>query len=147
MGAWIWQACFFPAGCWYITRRKRNIHAVVNYLETLAPLGIHAADPHLELIPGAEDRAFALQLLSSQKSGARPLIALNPGASHEVNRWGTEHFAALADMLAQKLDARVIIVGGPGDVTLAEEIAARPVQTSSPHRKAATGSFMEHYCW
>jgi lipopolysaccharide heptosyltransferase II len=123
---WILASAAFPCQVLvYHKAKNRNIHAVVNYLGTLAPLGIHAADPHLELTPGAEDRAFALQLLSSQKSGAKPLIALNPGASHEVNRWGTEHFAALADMLVQKLDARVIIVGGPGDVKLAEEIAAK----------------------
>jgi lipopolysaccharide heptosyltransferase II len=123
---WLLASAAFPCRVLaYHKAKNRNVHAVVNYLETLAPLGIHAEDLHLELAPGAEDREFALQLLSSRKSSARPLIALNPGASHEVNRWGTEHFAALADMLAQKLDARVIIVGGPEDAMLAEEIAAR----------------------
>jgi lipopolysaccharide heptosyltransferase II len=109
----------------YHKAKNRSVHAVVNYLETLAPLGIPAADLHLELTTGAGARAFAMQLLSSRKNSNGPLIALNPGASHQVNRWSTDHFAALADMLAQRLDARVIITGGPEDVMLAEEIAAK----------------------
>jgi heptosyltransferase II len=111
----------------YHKSRNRNVHAVVNYIETLAPLGIHAEDLHLELTPGAEDRVFAMQLLSARNDRSRPLIALNPGASHQVNRWSTDRFAALADMLSQRLDARVIIVGGPEDVALAEEIASKAV--------------------
>jgi heptosyltransferase-2 len=126
MRTWFLASAAFPCRVLvYHKTNSRNVHAVVNYLETLAPLGIHATDLHLELTLGAEDRAFALQLLSSQKSSTGPLIALNPGASHPVNRWSTGHFAALADRLVQRLDARVIIVGGPDDVMLAEEIAAR----------------------
>jgi len=109
----------------YHKTRNRSVHAVVNYLETLAPLGIPATDQHLELTPGADDRAFARQILSTIKNSGKPLVALNPGASHQVNRWSTEHFAALADMLAQRIDARVIIVGGPEEVLLAEEIASK----------------------
>jgi len=123
---WFLASAAFPCRVLvYHKAKNRIVHAVVNYLETLAPLGINAPDLRLELTPGAEDRAFALKLLSSQKNSIGPLIALNPGASHQVNRWSAGHFAALTDMLVQKLDARVIIVGGPEDVTLAEEIAAK----------------------
>ena len=123
---WFLASAAFPCRVLvYHKAKNRKVHAVVNYLETLAPLGIQAADLHLELIPGAEDRVFAQQLLSPQNNSTGPLIALNPGASHQVNRWSTDRFAALADMLAQKLDARVIIVGGPEDVMLAEEIVAK----------------------
>jgi lipopolysaccharide heptosyltransferase II len=126
MKTWLLASAAFPCRVLvYHKAKNRNVHAVVNYLETLAPLGIPASDLHLELTLGAEDRVFAMQLLSSQKNSARPLIALNPGASHQVNRWSSDHFAALADMLAQRFDARVIIVGGPEDVMLAEEITLK----------------------
>ena len=126
MKTWFLASAAFPCRVLvYHKTKNRTVHAVVNYLETLAPLGINATDLRLELTPGAGDRAFATQLLSSQKNSTGPLIALNPGASHQVNRWSAGHFAALADMLTQKLDARVIIVGGPEDVRLAEEIAAK----------------------
>lgn len=122
---WFLASAAFPCRVLvYHKAKNRKVHAVVNYLETLAPLGIHATDLHLELTPAAEERAFALKLLSPQKNGTGPLIALNPGASHQVNRWSTDRFAALANMLSQRLDARVIIVGGPDDVVLAEEIAS-----------------------
>ena len=123
---WFLASAAFPCRVLvYHKTKNRSVHAVVNYLETLAPLGIPTSDLHLQLTPGADDRAFAAQLLSSSKKCIGPLVALNPGASHQVNRWSIDHFSALADMLVQRLDARVIIVGGPEDVMLAEEIASK----------------------
>ena len=113
----------------YHKSKARNVHAVVNYLETLAPLGIEPNSLGLELTLGADDRIFAAQAIAALGHNKGPVIALNPGASHSVNRWGTDHFAALADMLAQKLAARVIIIGGTEDIILAEEIRAK---ASSP---------------
>ncbi len=126
MRAWFLTSAAFPCRVLvYHKAKNRTVHAVVNHLETLAPLGINATDLHLELTTGAGDKAFAHQLLSPLKKNAGPLIAFNPGASHPVNRWSIAHFAALADMLARKLDARVVIVGGPEDAPLAEELFAQ----------------------
>jgi lipopolysaccharide heptosyltransferase II len=105
--------------------RTRTVHAVVNYLETVAPLGIEATKTSLELTFSAQERAFAKKVIFSLGSAGTPLIALNPGASHPVNRWATDRFAALSDMLTQKLAARVILIGGKEDIPLAEEIAAK----------------------
>jgi lipopolysaccharide heptosyltransferase II len=109
----------------YHKARTRNVHAVVNYLETIVPLGVDVSNVNLELSTGADDRAFAEKVTFSLGSDEKPLIALNPGASHRVNRWGTDRFAALADMLAQELSAKIIIIGGPEDISLAEEIGAK----------------------
>ncbi len=109
----------------YHKARRRKVHAVVNYLETLAPLNIDASDVILELTTGPEDRAFAENIIRSLDVSKGPIIALNPGASHKVNRWRTDRYAELADMLAEKLSARVIIIGGKEDIPLAEEIAAK----------------------
>jgi heptosyltransferase II len=125
MKTWLLASAAFPCRLLvYHKAKNRPVHAVVNYLETLAPLGIHTADLHLELTTGDEDRVFARTVVSAAKTGNRPLIALNPGASHPVNRWSSGQFASLADMLAQRIDAQVIIVGGPDDVMLAREISS-----------------------
>jgi len=123
---WFLASAAFPCRVLvYHKARTRTVHAVVNYLETVAPLGIEAAKLDLELTLSAGERSFAAKAVSSLGSAGRPLIALNPGASHPVNRWATDRFAALSDMLAQKLDARVILIGGKEDVHLADEIAAK----------------------
>jgi heptosyltransferase-2 len=125
---WFLASAAFPCRVLiYHKARTRNIHAVANYLETVAPLGIDVSRVNLELSPGPGDRAYARKILVSLGNVQKPLVALNPGASHQVNRWGIDRFAALADMLAKDLSARVMIIGGTDDIHLAEEIGARTV--------------------
>jgi ADP-heptose:LPS heptosyltransferase len=109
----------------YRKERQRHIHAVVNYLETLAPLGIPAIDLQLELFLDDASREFAQDLFTANGLDDRPVIALNPGATHAVNRWPTNRFAELADLIAQTLPAKVLVIGGPNDAALAGEIIAR----------------------
>jgi heptosyltransferase-2 len=146
---WFLASAAFPCRVLvYHKTRAENVHAVVNYLETLAPLGIRARDTELELMPGALDRVFAQNIVRSLGNEERPLIALNPGASHQVNRWGTDRFAALADMLTKELRARVIIIGGTDDIPLAEEIASKtaskPLIMTGKASLLQAGALLEH---
>ena len=126
--AWLLASAAFPCRILvYHKARKRSVHAVVNHLDTLAPLGISAANLDLELSPGPDARAFARNLLSAFKASNRPIIALNPGASHPLKQWGSGQFAALADILSKELSANIVIVGGSDDIALSEEIARHTV--------------------
>ncbi len=123
---WLLATAAFPCRILvYHKTKAEGVHAVVNYLETVAPLGIASSDLVPELHTGTEDTRFAGAFFTNEGLMGKPVIALNPGASHAVNRWGTAQFAALADSLAERLSAKIIIVGGAEDVVLAEEIAAR----------------------
>jgi ADP-heptose:LPS heptosyltransferase len=97
---------------------------VVNHLETLVPLGITTADvsTRLEFHPGPEAKRFAGELLGQPDKTDRPVVALNPGASHPVNRWNTARFAALAQRLVGELRAEVLLIGGVADIDLSREI-------------------------
>ncbi len=97
-------------------------HVVDNYLQTLSPLGIAGQDRTLELFPGIEDEQYADQLFTKNGWGGKTVIALNPGASHAVNRWGASRFASLADLLQDRFAGQILIIGGPEDGGLAEEI-------------------------
>lgn len=126
--AWFLASAAFPCRVLvYQKARNRTVHAVVNHLETLAPLGIDLSEAghELELRTGTEAKRFVDELFAEEGLAGVPLIAINPGASHRVNRWSTERFASLADTLAERLRARVLIVGGGEDVGLASEIASR----------------------
>lgn len=108
----------------YHKARGRNIHVVENYLETIAPLEIASTDRTPELFIGKDDATFADDFFAGNSLVARTVIAINPGASHPVNRWNADRFAALADALEARFSARTIIVGGPEDRELAESIAS-----------------------
>ncbi len=109
----------------YHKSRKRTVHAVANHLETIAPLGIFSSDLTLELSTGPDDKIFAEQLFAGGGLPERPLIALNPGASHPIKQWTSEQFAALSDMLTEKLSAQVVVIGGKEDKLTAEDIISK----------------------
>jgi len=127
----------------YHKERKKVIHAVQNHLETVLPLGIdpEAADNSLELVVGPEDEAYADTLLGLPGCAGKRIVALNPGASHPVNRWSPESFARLADHLTAECRVKVIIVGGDGDMALAEEITR--LAASDPINLAGTTTLLQ----
>lgn len=122
--SWLFTAAAFPCRVLVYHRSDRpGLHAVVNHLETLAPLGISAASLDLDIFPAPEDRSFADTVLAGAKGGSEPIIALNPGASHPVNRWDTAQFAELANLLHERLGAKIVLIGGKEDEALADEVA------------------------
>jgi heptosyltransferase-2 len=53
-----------------------------------------------------------------------PWIGVNAGAFFgSAKRWLPERFAAVADVVARRLGARVVLVGGPAERSLADAIA------------------------
>jgi len=110
----------------YHKSRKRRMHAVVNHLETVAPLGIDVTreELDLELYPAAEDRQFAAELLQAEGVAVRKLVALNLGASNRIKCWRPASFARLAERLAAVADVAVVLIGGRDELDLAAEVMA-----------------------
>lgn len=124
---WLLVMAAFPCRVLvYHKSRHRGIHAVVNHLETLVPLGIDVqdADLSLELYIGEEDRQFAAEQISMAGWVGKPLIALNLGASNRIKCWAPQSFAQLGDRLAGEFGAGIILVGGPDELDLAELVMA-----------------------
>ena len=124
--AWFLCSAAFP--CRVLVYHKTDdpaVHAVRNYLDTLSPLCADRDDMTLKLYLDDAARAFARDLFALQGLAGSTVVALNPGATHAVNRWPAERFAELADLLSERGGVRTIIIGGPDDVALADEIVAR----------------------
>ena len=120
---WLLVMAAFPCRVLvYHKTRHRKVHAVVNHLETLAPLGIDVinADLNLEMYIGEDDTQFASEQIPMAGGGEKPLIALNLGASNRIKCWAPHSFAQLGDRLADELGAGIILVGGPDELDLAE---------------------------
>lgn len=121
--AWFLATAALP--CRILVYHKiRSMPVVDNYLQTVAPLGIAGQSRSLELSVGSEDARYADRLFAENGWEGKTVIALNPGASHAVNRWGNDRFAALADVLKERISAQIIIIGGPEDIDLAAEISS-----------------------
>lgn len=124
--AWFLASAAFPCRLLVYHKTKSNIvHAVDDHLKTVAPLGIASFEKRLELEVGEYAENFAARLFESAGLAGRTVVALNPGASHAVNRWDVERFAELSDMLIERCGAKIVVIGGREDVLLANEIAAK----------------------
>ena len=73
-------------------------------------------DYELHLPPDAVSRGKSFIESVTQK-GSGPIIGFNPGAGPRwpLKKWTIEGFASLADRLAEKMNARIIILGAPVD--------------------------------
>lgn len=95
------------------------------YLSLLAHYGITAsAKPQLLATSPAEDAAAA-EVLNAGGIGANDfVVGINPGATYgSAKRWYPERFAAVADTLAGRWGAKIVLTGGPGEARIAADIA------------------------
>jgi heptosyltransferase-2 len=125
---------------WLLTAGRRtpgrDVHHVRYYLELLDRFGAvpEAATPQLFVTPD-EEAAMTRRLSEAGIDRGARLIGLNPGSVYGgAKRWLPERFAETADRLAARHEARVLIVGAPGEEALGRAIAAqmrtRPVVLS-----------------
>ncbi|HTC08518.1 MAG TPA: glycosyltransferase family 9 protein [Acetobacteraceae bacterium] len=56
---------------------------------------------------------------------AKPVVAVHPGVGTVMRQWPAEHFAALIDLLVESEDVNIVILGGPDEVTLVDEVLAQ----------------------
>lgn len=137
MKTWFLTSAAFPCRIQvYHKTRTKVVHAIRDHLKTVEPLGVSPDGDELDLYLAGEHRNYATELFEFHGLDKRPVVALNPGASHPVNRWSTASFAALADRISTELNAAVIIVGGGGDTPLALDID----RLSSAHPLILTGT-------
>jgi ADP-heptose:LPS heptosyltransferase len=64
-------------------------------------------------------------LWGEARSERRPLIGIHAGAHAPARRWPAERFAVVADHLAQRFGAQIVLTGGPGEEEIAQAVAAR----------------------
>ncbi len=98
------------------------------YLELARWLGLEVPpDPRPKLFMSeAVAEAGERRLASLGIAPGDLVVGLNPGAKFGSSKcWPAEYFADLADMLREELSCKVLLLVGPGEEVLAEEILRR----------------------
>jgi len=92
-------------------------------LDVLKAIDIFSQDQTLMVPCHSESEVWAENLIKSQgdKSGRR-FIALHPGSSCATKMWPAKKFIELADILQNKFQARIVLVGASSVKEVAEEI-------------------------
>lgn len=110
------------------------------YLGIVGYLGGDTSDRRMELAVTQRDEASAERVLASagvDPTARRPWVLLNPGAQYGAAKlWLPEYFANLADDLAARLGATVLVSAAPGEREIVAQIrqhARRPFVDLSAH--------------
>lgn len=116
---------FLLTKCLPYSKSKGEKHEVEYNLDLLRAIGVEVKDAGL-FIPKdiASERWADDILLSYGISKDYRLIVIHPSASCVSRLWPVERFAEVAKVLIKKYDARVIIVAGKNDVTLADKLCS-----------------------
>jgi lipopolysaccharide heptosyltransferase II len=98
-------------------------HQAEIYLDLARAIGLPIDAPRMRFEPGPEER----QTVSPP---SRMRVALftgggsNPGMELTAKRWPLERYQELAQKLISELDAQILLIGGPGDVALNQQLLA-----------------------
>jgi heptosyltransferase-2 len=93
---------------------------------TLRAIGIPTKTSHPVLHPAPARAEFVAQLRQQHGLSDGDYVVLLPGAAaaHPLKRWGTQHFAGLAQQLHRQGIRKIVLIGGPDEVDVCAEIAA-----------------------
>jgi heptosyltransferase-2 len=100
--------------------RTKHLHHVDYYLNLLEMAGLPATKSQPWIYLGLEERLGAREMMKDLK---RPVVAINPGATFgSSKRWHPEKFAEVAIKVINDLDGSVMILGGPAETAISDEI-------------------------
>jgi lipopolysaccharide heptosyltransferase II len=68
----------------------------------------------------------------------RPVIGIHPGARWETKRWPAEKFADVAGRMLEAHGGSIVVVGGPGDAVLGDQIV-RPILAAGGSASSLVG--------
>jgi len=88
----------------------RAVGAEINEYEMCIPIG-------------SEERKFADYLFNQNGiKGSDLVVILSPGARRITKFWPVERFAKIGDWLVRSFDARIVIIGAPTEIELADKV-------------------------
>jgi len=98
----------------------RDLHHIDYYINLVKKAGFNGMHEQPWLFLDIEERKRARRMLEDLK---RPVIALNPGAAYgSSKRWPPERFAEVAGRVIRELSGSVLLLGGPKEAAIADEI-------------------------
>lgn len=110
-------------------------HQAEYTLDLVRALGVNRKDNCLYLPISQEESQQAREMIDELGTPSRtgPIIAMHPGCAFymDARRWPLEHFAQLADALYRECGGSLLLLGGPEEFSLREQVL-RTMQSAMP---------------
>lgn len=116
---------FSGGGLWYrlLTRLVTTVdlqprhNMAIEYQRLLHPLNIDSVGTgkYLAYSADAMDEVQSKLTAAGIDPHSDRLLAIAPGAGTKIKQWPAARFAEVANIAAHKLDAKIVIIGGPND--------------------------------
>lgn len=103
---------------WAMSLEERNA-----MLWEAVGVAVTPAPAEFPLLP--EDEATAKNLLARFGINAGPLIGIHPGSDWSCQQWSPEQWAGLAQAIATRFDAQIVITGTASERAIAHDIIVR----------------------
>lgn len=99
---------------------RMGSYAPAEFLNLLAPLGIRSTDTekHLGFTHSAQDTVRSML----RNCKGKTLVGIAPGTGNWIKLWGEKKFAELANYVAKRYRACIVIVGAKNDIPCAERM-------------------------
>lgn len=99
-------------------------HEVQRNLDLLRWLDLPVRNDHTAVVYSSKDRDYAERALRYAEDGTS-WLALAPGAGYSDKMWPLDRFVEIARWLASEGGTRVVVLGGPGEQALGQELGIR----------------------
>jgi lipopolysaccharide heptosyltransferase II len=104
--------------------RGGEVHNTEFNLDALRAIGLPVVSRSVAFPVGQAAERFAEAFFREHHLEGQFVVALNPCGGWSSKRWGIDQFAALGDLLSERLSAKVVILWGPGEKPDADRLAA-----------------------
>lgn len=115
-----------------VLHRKRS-HVADDLMTLVAAIEVACEPDRLRLMFPIRERSLGFLPREARELFGRTVVAVHPGVGNEMRRWPPEHFAMLIDLLIERNGVNVVLVGGPDEAELADQ-----VMTQIQQRKGVT---------
>ncbi|MDI6839381.1 MAG: glycosyltransferase family 9 protein [bacterium] len=104
---------------------KKEKHLVEHTLDLIRAVSgnISTEEPELSIIPEAKQYVNNF-LIHNNILNNDLLVGIHPGGYYPTQRWLPERFARVGDKIIDEYKAKIILMGGPGEEEIVEEIAS-----------------------
>ncbi|HQN18533.1 MAG TPA: glycosyltransferase family 9 protein [Syntrophobacteraceae bacterium] len=108
-----------------LPRGDGKSHFVNRALELLKDVGIDPVQTAPAIYLDDQERSWSKQWIADRELREAKLIGIHPGAYYPTQRWPTEYYAELIRLIHECVGAEVILLGGPSDRDVIDEILSR----------------------